>query len=609
MASLEQFTECPTCTKPVATRQTQCPFCQKSFGRADVTRRHARSCRARGVRALPPQAKRGRKLRACDNCSKVKLSCDAGLPCTRCSSRHISCTYSAFCHDTSHHSLVKTANEPPKDGRLKLSYLLQVTDPIHTSLDVIVATEPERTLEVPAWKHRESEMTGCVSGTVDPRFLLLNFSDMLLDEPQDYQEMSQDSLQFSSSFSTPVTSVDTLTARVASLSVILGGLTTNKPHLKEGFEETCQRGFFTTTHFQKALIFSFRWRHYHKAAIHWPTFGPDKITLHLLLAVVLTGTEYLQHLDRSSQSFLSAPLLELCEKYIFKELKRLSDLNITPVTSRHMLELCQAAVLMNSLEGGLNHIEGRRRVASKRIPSLVALLRKFEMTSLEHPRQFDNTWEDFIHRETCIRVTKWTLINDSLMALLCNHPPGMTAREMTGNLPCSSDLWEAESSAIFEERAQTRTTKSYLSSCDEIVSGLLAEEWTTLLENYFKGLDTSDLSYAITGLMRHVFHCRTSVVSPDYSKMLLRALDRLDLLWVDAFERVPSEERRWLGIIRHTPEIVALSRRIIELGGTEEAKNSTYMQGVANYDTAVFHEFVQKYGHEGHVATGNGSQG
>ncbi|KAH7483348.1 hypothetical protein NW761_008137 [Fusarium oxysporum] len=80
--------------------------------------------------------------------------------------------------------------------------------------------------------------------------------------------------------------------------------------------------------------------------------------------------------------------------------------------------------------------------------------------------------------------------------------------------------------------------------------------------------------------------------------MLLRALDRWDSLWMDAFERIPEDERRWLGIGKHTPEVMALSRRTIELIESGEAKNSAYLQDIACYDTAVFHDFVQKYGQE-----------
>lgn len=113
----------------------------------------------------------------------------------------------------------------------------------------------------------------------------------------------------------------------------------------------------------------------------------------------------------------------------------------------------------------------------------------------------------------------------------------------------------------------------------------------------------------LQGLLRDVFHCRTSVVSPDYPTTLFSAFDRWDSLWAHAIERVPVEERRWLGIVRHSPELIALSRRITELCSTEEARNSAYLQGVATYDTAVFHGFIQKYGHDGNVASGDSSKG
>ncbi|CEI41127.1 unnamed protein product [Fusarium venenatum] len=592
MSAPQQPLECAKFNNPIAPRQSECPFCHKSFARVDVSRRHARSCPARKGRTLPPQAKRGRKLRACDNCAKLKLSCNTEVPCARCSSKRVACIYSVFCHDASHRAV---PNEPPKDDRHSLSFLLQASDPSHNSMDVNVAAEPERTLEEPTWKRQESETTGWVPETVDPKFLLLNLSDMLLDEPLDY-EATEGDFQFQNIFNTPITATNTLTARITTLSSNLQNMVTDKPHLKEGLDYSFERGFFTMSHFQNAFIIFFRRRHYHKPPIHWPTFDLDKIAPHLLLAAVLTGTAYLQYLDCSSQNPLTASLLELAEKYIFKEVKRLADHSITPLASSHMLEVCQAAVLMNSLEGSTNHIEGRRRIASKRIPTLLAALRKSGVIGLKHEsRQGEVDWNEFIHRETCIRVVSWTFVNDTLMSLICNHPPAMTVKEMTGHIPCRSELWEADSNASFQRHVHN-VARSYPLSYHDVVSGLLAEDWTRPTKESFGKLDILDLFFINGGLMRHVFHCRTSVVTPDYCAMVLRALDRWDALWVDAFAQVPVTERRWLGIARHYPEVVALSRRSIELSGTKEAENSAYLQCVATYDTAIFHEFVQKYG-------------
>jgi hypothetical protein len=499
MATPYQAPACPVCNKPLPISQNECPFCQKSFRRADVARRHARSCNARQGQPLPPKAKRGRKLRACDNCSRVKASCNSELPCRRCSARGIDCIYSSLCHDPTHRATSKP-REVSKDNRPSLSFLLQASNPIHDSMDAIVAREPERTSEMPAWKQRETETVDWSSRTVDPRFLLLDLSDMLLDEPHDYEDTENNTLKFSGIFGPSTASFDILSTRIATLSSILQGLTINKPHLREGLDQSFQRGFFTTSHFQHVLVLFFRRRHYHKDTIHWPTFDPEKVSLHLLLAVVLTGTVYLQCLDQSAPSYISTPLLELAEKYVYRELKELSDQDISPVTSQHMLEICQAAVLMNTLEGSANHIEARRRIASKRIPTLVATLRKSDMMSLIH--ESDESWGEFVHRETCIRVVAWTSMNDSLLVLFCNHPPVITSKEMTGDLPCRSDIWEADSSIVFQERSQHSLTRSYPSSCNEAIAGILSEKWTPAIRESFGKLDHSDLFYLSSGTLQ-----------------------------------------------------------------------------------------------------------
>lgn len=459
-------------------------------------------------------------------------------------------------------------------------------------MDAIVAREPERTSEMPSWKQRET--VGWSAETVDPSFLLLDLPDMLLDEPQDYDDPENNPLQFSGIFGHSTESADALSMRIVALSNILQELTTSKPHLRDGLDQSCQRGFFMTSHFQSVLVFIFRRRHYHQDTTHWPTFDPEKVSLHLLLAVVLTGTVYLQCLNQSSPPYINTALLELAEKYIYKELKELSSRGVSPVISRHMLEICQAAVLMNTLEGSANHIESRRRIASKRIPTLVGVLRKANMMSLKH--EPGKSWEDFVHRETCIRVVTWTFMNDGLLGLFCNHPPIITSKEMTGDLPCPTGIWEADSSMAFQERSKHRLARSYPSSCSEAIAGLLAEDWMPAIRNSFEKLDHSELFYLSSGLGRHIFHYRTSTVSRDHSKMLLRAMDRWDSLWRDAYQRIPKDEKKWLGIKKHSAEVMALSRRTIEIIQSGEAKDSAYLQDIGTYNMAVFHEFVQKYG-------------
>lgn len=117
-----------------------CPFCVRTFNRVDSARRHSRTCSSRGDRPLPPNAKRGRKLHACNECSQVKLSCDAKSPCARCTSRRLTCTYGRFCKD------LKECTGPPSKRSIHpaLSFLLGCANPLGGHVDtVILDGEPE----------------------------------------------------------------------------------------------------------------------------------------------------------------------------------------------------------------------------------------------------------------------------------------------------------------------------------------------------------------------------------------------------------------------------------------------------------------------------------
>jgi hypothetical protein len=80
----------------------------------------------------------------------------------------------------------------------------------------------------------------------------------------------------------------------------------------------------------------------------------------------------------------------------------------------------------------------------------------------------------------------------------------------------------------------------------------------------------------------------------EMSFTLLRALDRWKKLWDAAFSQVPLDQRRWLGISGHAPELAMLSRLIIETCGTERAKTLRYLQGIAGSDLTEFHHFLKQ---------------
>ena len=129
---------CTVCQLPIAEAARRsgtsrdCPFCSAVFSRVDGARRHAKGCPQRGSRALR-SGKRGRKTKSCDQCSRLKVHCNAQNPCDRCVSRKLDCTFSRYCTDITHRQS-STAHDKTKsqdrNGQscVPLSFLLNYTD-------------------------------------------------------------------------------------------------------------------------------------------------------------------------------------------------------------------------------------------------------------------------------------------------------------------------------------------------------------------------------------------------------------------------------------------------------------------------------------------------
>ncbi|KAJ4217212.1 hypothetical protein NW759_009159 [Fusarium solani] len=602
---------CQVCQRPVAdshsARQHACPFCERTFGRVDVARRHARTCPARGDRPLPPRARRGRKLRACDSCSRLKVSCDSELPCARCSSRSIACRYSSLCHDPSHRPQTQPNNEvePVRDDRFSLSFLLRSTDPTRDSMFDTVAADLERDLASSTTWKRDLPATNTLSGTIDPTLLLLDFSSILLYDTPGSKSTYDGAIKTPLDLS-PSISADVFAVRVGSIATQLHALAESKPHLKDEFDHCCMTGFFSPDHFQNTLDAYIHRRHYYATFIHWPTFRPDKVMPHLFLAVALVGTSYLQY--RVGSTFtLSAALLELSEMYIFDELQKMVDSSTDLTTSGEGVEICQAAVLIVSLQS--THQGGaRERTATLRSPVVAAMIRRGGLIGFSHDvPPSKTTWSQFIEHETRIRLVTWAFINDSLLTLFCSHPPSITVKEMCGSLPCRNELWEAASQNAFEELQRgMQTNPTSPSSFSHAVSALLSEEWTDSIAASFQQLGPPNLHHIMLAFQSLIFNHRTSMLPASSSDILLRALNRWTPIWDAAMQQIPVDDRKWLGVSRYSPEVAIISKRMIEVGGTEEGKNSPYLQCVGTYDMVAFHQFIRTYGLDG--PTGAGKQ-
>lgn len=610
--SASKIPECPVCRLPLAesiqlfSYQHPCPFCRKTFGRADAARRHAKSCPQKGNRSLPPESKRGRKLRACDHCSRAKVSCDAKLPCSRCASRHQDCTYKWLCSDATHRQAL---NRPGATQRIPLSFLVNLTDPTQDFVtEEQVAREPESNVEGPAARlaslsiHENPEY-------IDPTLLFSSLLDPYLTASLD-DDQTQDAL---GAFSQAPPN-DRLATRVSLLTAELRDFASTESKYKGTFDEIVFADLFSSANVhQFAMAFS-RKRHYQFPVIHWPTFDLEEAALPLLLAVALTGAAYSHrpghHLDYASQA---RDFYGISNAYIFKRLNARAEsfsARSGSSSSQHV-EFCQAAILSYSMNTCLNDDYIRYMLVTKRLPTLVDAIRRFQFVGKRHETSED--WFTFVERESHIRLVAWTFLVDALVTLFCNNPPMMTLPEMAGHLPCSPELWDAESFGVFEKLRESEEEDGAGFLClRDLVSDLLAEDWPGVecrpyshlhfshlhAVTYGKFANPSKHSFVLTdphgaAFQAIVYNFHISSLPDSNAHILLRALNRWKMLWDAMMPRVSAEQRQWMGVTKFAPEVAWLTEKIIEVNGIKEAKGLAYLQRVPGYNLRAVHELIR----------------
>lgn len=514
MSSINR-SQCAVCHLPFAQdtgNHAGCPFCQRTFARVDGARRHARTCRSRKNRPLPRDAKRGRKLRACDRCSRIKVSCDAKTPCGRCAARSLTCTYRYLCTNPTHQRCSPQPNETrdaPKRKCLNLSALLNWTDPKIVSLSDMVVEQPEKdpgqaSQQEPkrvSFEQWNTSLYNSVDDTIDPKLLLLGLIDLSPDQIMEYGSNCS-GIPPDTPFPSQAlaeTSNHGLADRMMQLAADLRQFTAGKPHLHCILDIASLNEFLTSTNCSALIAAYSRRQYYHQwPIVHWPTFNPEQAALPLLLAIMLTGDTYSYRRNETPGYVSPTRAMQIiADKYIFSHIKNMEN---TATSTRESLELFQAAFLMNSLHINMNDIALRRRVVTNRHPLLISTLRRLGLTETKHELSGPGLkWHTFIYRETCIRLVTWTFLIDSLLTVYCNHPPLMSLAEMSSSLPCNDNVWDAGSLSSFEELMGHENLSSRTPSLKTLVANLLSKDWTSAMTVTYDALTAQNLYIIIMG--------------------------------------------------------------------------------------------------------------
>lgn len=465
-----------------------CPFCSTCFSRVDGARRHAKRCIKRDGRALPKR-KRGRRRRACEECSRVKVHCTARIegPCERCFSRKFSC--SSVRSQAGVTTLSHSRNRLSRDcdiyyGQTALSFLLEFTDEKQDFItERAVGSEPDGPLLGPTSRSlaRGDALRDDILDFMDPSILLLfEYGPLDLDDQLDTIPDCTGNEAYLSP-NVPQESDDhqlslRLEALIKDLTAYAEGTVYHQSRLD--LAALCQ---FCTISNVRTFVEAFcRKRHYHYQIIHWASFSIEEAALPLLLVIVLTGAAYTfgQH-DRTQLAVTARAFYDLADSYVFHRLEILFNPTSDSIDIEESIQICQAALLMYALDILPRDKQALQRVAvTQRLPMLILALRRLDFIQVCHDPVEE--WQVFIHREQIIRVVAWAYCADCLATLSCNKTPGFSLPEMVGDLPCEVAIWEADPKPPLEryERPQVSTPRCL----KEVMSRLHGSDRHTSLE-------------------------------------------------------------------------------------------------------------------------------
>ena len=379
---------CSVCQLPIAealcrfrssSSGRECPFCSAVFSRVDGARRHAKYCPQRGGRTLRA-GKRGRKTKSCDQCSRIKVHCNAGNqnPCGRCVSRKLDCTFARFCTDPTHRQSIHEKSFNSQDstsGRVPLSFLLNVTDDTQDLItERAVGEEPDGALLGPTCTtlpQAQAPSDGTLD-FIDPTLLLSSntqpfLAPLELDGLYNTEEQS-----LLGAFLSPQSQEDRLSGRLDLLELDVATHASSGDRYRGSFDSAAFRCFFTVSNVHSFAMTFCRKRHYRYPVIHWPTFSLEEASLPLLMVVALTGATYSYRPGQGSEQIANArKLYHLADSYVFHQLRQFLDHLPSGFDLPEAIQLCQASLLMYALD---THLAGEIGSSSCNVSTSFGLL-------------------------------------------------------------------------------------------------------------------------------------------------------------------------------------------------------------------------------------------
>ncbi|RDW74798.1 hypothetical protein BP6252_05940 [Coleophoma cylindrospora] len=599
-----------------------CPVCSREFARVDLARKHLKKCSADAHDFAFPSKKRGKKRQACDRCSRSKLSCDACVPCVRCHSNGVACTYQRLdtralaasppneADSDSRPELVDPA-EPRSSrdyGRIPINFLLDFTDPVAYGTSTAVFTDTIDQNSQGEIGHSNSDLYSDINLTETDMFLgdsadwFTNFVDVFA--PVSTEICSPNQYY-------PLPEPQSALALGCRMRELISQLSTTHHSMsqndmaQENFNLRLAESVFTVHNLRHFVWVYFHRCHRHIPIIHRPTFDYEKATLPLVLALFLSGS---QCAVPSDSAISAREFYDVAEEYIFSHstFRGLLQNGDNATNHNDEIEVFQAALLIQILQNSRNDTKTRRWIRLKRHPCLVNAMRLSGLFGAKRrllPGDISGSnWHDFISDELRTdllvneqyRIATWTYVMDSNFAVFFNNPPQVAISEMTGDFSCPEIVFEAETASEFGLLASSLPTGPQPYSPSYLVSLFFQESQLGLQAYLCERLTAIHLLVIICALQSITMTSKTSFLAQATAESIFSATDQWKELWDTATERDGREHLLQVGFARHAVEFCWLTRALAKIGKLGDP-TSRYMQIEPTDSIKHLHEFIRKY--------------
>jgi hypothetical protein len=159
------------------------------------------------------------------------------------------------------------------------------------------------------------------------------------------------------------------------------------------------RVVFTSSNIVEYVFAFFSSFHPHTPFLHRPSFDIEKVSLHLLLAVLLVGSVFAAPQD---DALSARHFFGIGEDHVFDLLREVNTHDL--YSSKESIEIVQAAVVMHALQVNSNQEGVRHRIRVRRFPEIVAAMRRLGLFGIvRRPPSGLGEWETYVEDEIKIR--------------------------------------------------------------------------------------------------------------------------------------------------------------------------------------------------------------